>query len=284
MTLEEWKNKGLHVPVFNNEMFVIDTVSDKKTLLILHGYACSSYDYYKILPELSKRFRVIIPDLICFGSTTKYIDKYISVIEQTDSIIELLKVLKVEDLVIFGHDYGASIASEIIARKNSFLLNLQIDQLVLSNFFLPKKYFIEDDVNEVSVKSFSKNTTSMLSTFSIFKKTKKKSLFNEDDISDEDFENMWNLYMCNEGIDIIDFIANYDGERKLFWNRWINALESTQIKTKILWGKEDIFTTNEIVESLATNIPNNEVHFIENCGYFPMLERPMEVSNLITVQ
>lgn len=281
MTIENWRNKGLGISVFNNQIFVMDSESDKKVLLILHGYACSSYDYYKILPELSKEYRVIIPDLICFGSSTKIIDRYFSITEQTDTIIELLKVLNVEDVTIFAHDYGALIASELISRKNSSLISFDINQLILSNYYLPQEYFIEEITDDLPKKSFTKNTTSLLATFSMFKKNRKKSLFHNDKISDEDFKNFWNLYTYNDGIDIIDFVANYEKEIKLFWERWIIGLKNTSIKTKIIWGKKDIFNTEEVIESFAANINNKELHFIENCGYFPMLEEPEKLTNFI---
>ncbi|PQJ77827.1 alpha/beta fold hydrolase [Polaribacter porphyrae] len=284
MNIENWRKKGRKIPAFDNEVFVIDTNTDKEVLLILHGYACSSYDYYKILPELSKHYRVIIPDLICFGSSTKYINKYFSVIEQTDVIIELLKILYVKQMTILAHDYGVSIASELIARKESSLIDFNIKQLFLSNHYVPKKYFEDEDTGEdtnIETCSFSKNTTSMMSSFSVFKKHKKKNLFQVDNLNDEDFKTMWALHVCNEGIEVIDFISNYDFERKIFWDRWMNALKTTSINIKFFWGKNDVSNSLKIVDSLAKSIDNTEVHFEESCGYYPMLEKPLKLTNFL---
>ena len=281
MTVENWRSKGEKVTIFNNEFFVIDDKSDKKTLLILHGYACSSYDYYKILPELSKEYRVVIPDLISFGSSTKFIERYFTVLEQADAITELLKTLGIKEVSIFAHDYGASVASELISRKNSSLINFNIQQLILSNYYLPQEYFIEEKDCDSTKKSFTKSTTSMLFTYSFFKKNKEKSLFKADILSDEDFKNMWSLHTYNDGIDIIDFIANYDNERNIFWDRWMNALKYSGIKTKIFWGEKDIFNDVEIIEMLAANIEDEDFKFIKNCGYYPMLEKPVQLSEFI---
>lgn len=50
---------------------VTDT-KDKRTLLLLHGFPTSSFDWYKVLPELQKRFdRVIAPDFIGLGFSDK---------------------------------------------------------------------------------------------------------------------------------------------------------------------------------------------------------------------
>ena len=54
MTAEEWKNKGEFVTVFGRSIFMIDSANNsdshelkKETLVLLHGYPTSSYDYYK---------------------------------------------------------------------------------------------------------------------------------------------------------------------------------------------------------------------------------------------
>jgi pimeloyl-ACP methyl ester carboxylesterase len=53
MRAQEWRNKGGFVTVFGRKIFVIDTAvnsnssaNNKKTLVLLHGYPTSSYDYY----------------------------------------------------------------------------------------------------------------------------------------------------------------------------------------------------------------------------------------------
>lgn len=44
----------------------------KRTLLLLHGFPTSSYDWYKIMPDLQRRFdRVVAPDFIGLGFSDK---------------------------------------------------------------------------------------------------------------------------------------------------------------------------------------------------------------------
>ena len=67
MTAEDWKNKGEFITIFNRKIFVIDEGNSEETLVILHGYPTSSFDYYKVLPELTKKYRVIVHDHLGFG-------------------------------------------------------------------------------------------------------------------------------------------------------------------------------------------------------------------------
>ena len=79
MTSNEWKSRGNFLQVNNNRLFVIDTNNDsnndsnksQKSMVVLHGYPTSSLDYYKVLPELSKSYRVILHDHLGFGFSDK---------------------------------------------------------------------------------------------------------------------------------------------------------------------------------------------------------------------
>ncbi|MBT4679845.1 MAG: alpha/beta fold hydrolase, partial [Flavobacterium sp.] len=92
MTANEWKSKGEFITVNDRKLFVIDTSSffsteDKvptETMVVLHGYPTSSYDYYKVLPELSKHYRVIIHDHLGFGFSDKPLDYSYSLLDQAD--------------------------------------------------------------------------------------------------------------------------------------------------------------------------------------------------------
>lgn len=74
-----WKKKGSFVNVFDKNIFVIDSKNNnsskidktQETLVILHGYPTSSFDYHKVLEDLSKEYRVIIHDHLGFGFSDK---------------------------------------------------------------------------------------------------------------------------------------------------------------------------------------------------------------------
>lgn len=52
------------------------TVVNKRTLLLLHGFPTSSFDWYKVMPELQSRFdRIIAPDFIGLGFSSKPVYK-----------------------------------------------------------------------------------------------------------------------------------------------------------------------------------------------------------------
>ena len=62
MTCSEWQNLGNYHSVLDYNIFVIDIGKSDKTIAILHGYPTSSYDFYKVIKQLSKHYRIILHD------------------------------------------------------------------------------------------------------------------------------------------------------------------------------------------------------------------------------
>ena len=71
MKASSWYANGSYIEVLGHKLFVVDQGKSKDTLLILHGYPTSSYDYYKVLDDLSANYRVIIHDHLGFGFSDK---------------------------------------------------------------------------------------------------------------------------------------------------------------------------------------------------------------------
>ena len=94
--------------------------------------------------------------------------------------------------------------------------------------------------------------------------------------TEAELKEMWLQLEQNNGRKIIHFLSNYINERYYFWHRWIGALKETNIKTKIIWAKNDPVAVAAIADLLATEIANNNLYWIKNCGHFPMLEKPEE--------
>ena len=89
MISKEWKNQGEFIRVKGHNLFVIDQGHSDKVMVILHGYPTSSYNYYKVLPELAKHYHVIIHDHLGFGFSDKPLDYSYSLMEQEDIALAL---------------------------------------------------------------------------------------------------------------------------------------------------------------------------------------------------
>ena len=114
MTIEKWESLGKYISIRNHKIFAIDTGGDSEALVVLHGYPSASIDYYKILELWKSDFRVIIHDHLGFGLSDKPRDYSYSLIEQADFALQLWQKLGVQKAHLLAHDYGTSVATEII--------------------------------------------------------------------------------------------------------------------------------------------------------------------------
>lgn len=273
---ETWKNKGSYYEILGKDFFVIDEGDKEKCLVILHSYFSSSYDYYKVIDELSQKFRVIIPDLINFGASEVVSENYFSIIDQTDYVVALLESLELTEISILGHDYGIAIAQELLARQNGGLLPFTITDFTYCNGNLPinNSYFL--DSKENIKKEVAGKMIGMLTAFGIFKKTVKSVIFEDNTISEDELLEMWKQLESNNGRSIIKFIYDYLRERKIFWNRWTLSLINSKVPVKIIWGSKNRVSEEDYPDALACKVAFSDIYWVENSGHYPMLENPKE--------
>ena len=81
-----------------------------RPILLLHGFATSSYTWHAIIPELSKNHRVIAIDLRGFGASDKPIDDHYSIQDQTEAVQAFIEQENLRDLTVIGHSFGGGIA------------------------------------------------------------------------------------------------------------------------------------------------------------------------------
>ena len=289
MTANDWKSKGEFITVNDRKLFVIDTSSffsseDKiptETMVILHGYPTSSYDYYKVLPELSKHYRVIIHDHLGFGFSDKPLDYSYSLLDQADLALQLWQLLGVKKVHLLAHDYGTSVATEIIARNNNNELTIEIENLTLCNGSMHIELSQLRTIQKLLKNKWLGKYVAKLTTYAIFSKNLRNVYFDKTKVSNNELKDMWMQLEYNEGRKVIHKLSQYINERYTYWNRWIGALKETNLQTNIVWAKNDPVAVPAIARLIATEISNNKLFWIENTGHFPMLENPDEWLNCI---
>ena len=98
-------------------------------IIFIHGLGCaSSFDYVEIAnSEEFKEHRKILVDLLGAGYSDKPLDFSYEVKEHAKYLAEFLEDLALENVILFGHSLGGSIAIELCA-----LCETRIDRLILT--------------------------------------------------------------------------------------------------------------------------------------------------------
>ena len=78
-----------------------------------------------------------------------------------------------------------------------------------------------------------------------------------------------------------EFLSNYITETKILWHRWFNYAKENTIPAKIISGKNDVIFNENEANNFAEELKNSKLFIIDNCGHYPMLEKPEELLTLI---
>jgi pimeloyl-ACP methyl ester carboxylesterase len=80
-----------------------------RPILLLHGFATSSYTWHAIVPKLAKNHRVIAIDLRGFGASDKPIDDHYSILDQAEAVEAFIEQEDLRDLTVIGHSFGGGV-------------------------------------------------------------------------------------------------------------------------------------------------------------------------------
>ena len=274
MNAKNWKAKGKFVEVNGHNLFVVEEGgSNKPTLLILHGYPSCSFDYHKVLPILSKKYRIIVHDHLGFGFSDKPLEYSYSLIDQADTALSLWKKLGVKKASILAHDYGTSVLTEVVAKWNLGYRPVDINAIVFGNgsilINMVKLLFAQRLLMNKKTGPILTN----LATEAYFQYNLKKCWYDKSKYSKEEISVLYEIGMTKEARAVFPQISLYNHERKKFWNRWIsNGIYKTDIPIKIYWADKDPIAVIEMAHELKRNIPTANLKILEDVGHYPMLE------------
>ncbi|MBK9794558.1 MAG: alpha/beta hydrolase [Sphingobacteriales bacterium] len=274
MNVQEWKAKGNYTRVYGHAVFNIYHQTNKPTIAFLHGYPSASYDYYKVLPFLSTNFSFIIHDHLGFGLSDKPANYSYSLLEQAEIAIELWKQCGIKEIHLVSHDYGTTVANEIIVRKLQGFEPVKIKSVTFCNGSMHIELAHLKLVQKLLKHPFWGKYIVALMNKRTFVKTMQDIWFDKQLCDVKEMDELWELLMMNAGKDVLHKISQYNNERVKYWNRWIPALSHLDIPTHILWAQQDPIAVKAIAEQLHKEIPDSVYTKIDNCGHYPMLEQP----------
>ncbi|KAF5345609.1 hypothetical protein D9758_015153 [Tetrapyrgos nigripes] len=99
----------------NYHYYAVPADTGKLTLLFLHGFPSTSYDWRHQVPFFQdKGYGLLVPDMLGYGGTAKPLDPqlYVSSLVTRD-IIDILDAEGIEQVVVIGHDWGSKTVSRL---------------------------------------------------------------------------------------------------------------------------------------------------------------------------
>ncbi len=273
--LERWRESGDFFPTGDGRLFYrLDGAGEP--LLLLHGFPTSSFDWHRIWEDLSGRFRVLAPDFLGYGFSDKPADHPYRVADHTDQVEALMAELGIGKAAVLAHDYGDTVAQELLARRLEGAGGFEISSVCfLNGGLLPgvhRPTFILKLLN--SPLGFA---CSALMTRGIFRRRFSEIFAPDSRPSEQDITDYWALVNYNGGRRIYHKLVRYMRERWQHRDRWVGALERTPVPLALIDGAADPISGEHLVEPFRQVCPRAKVVCLEGVGHYPQLEAPRRV-------
>lgn len=241
------------------------------TLVLLHGYPTSSFQYRNLIENLSDKYHLIAPDYPGYGrSEQPAMDKFAYTFENISNIMEkLINTLEINKYSLYLMDYGAPVGFRIAERNP-----MKIETLIIQNgnayeeglevFWDPfKKYWKNKDDQE---------TKKMLEGFHSLDGLKWQythGVKNVDLISPDNWESDMRHLTRPENNDI-QLAMFYDYRTNVtLYPKWQAYFRKYQPKTLIVWGKNDHIFPSSGAEAYKKDLKNIDFHLYDT-GHFAL--------------
>jgi pimeloyl-ACP methyl ester carboxylesterase len=251
-------------------------------LTFLHGFPTSSWDWAKVAPRLESRFRLLCFDFLGFGDSEKPRQHRYSILEQADVMEAVWRHFGVAETGVVAHDYGATVALELLGRDGEQALSTRISRLVLLNSALYEHLARPLLLQRLLARPIVGPLVARAMTERAFARGFSSVFSSSHPIADSDVREHWQvLQRRGSTAPISPLLARYLAERKLHASRWEGALERAGPQTTLLWGMADPRSGPRIVEHVRRRVPTTRIRPLQEVGHYPQLEVPELVADEI---
>lgn len=274
MPVDEWARAGRTMDYRGHAIFVRDAgAAGAEPLLLIHGFPTASWDWEALWPSLVQRYRVYTLDMIGFGLSAKPADYSYSVMDQATLIESFLSMEGVGSYHVLAHDYGDSVAQELLARQQEPGARPRL----LSVAFLNGGLFPETHrpvlVQKLLLSPLGP-VVARLTTRAAMANSMRK-IFGPATQPDEALiDAFWSLMAGRGGLAVAHKLIRYIIERRAHRERWVGALRHASIPLKLIDGLADPVSGQHMVARYEALVPRPDITRLESIGHYPQIEAP----------
>jgi pimeloyl-ACP methyl ester carboxylesterase len=246
------------------------------SMTLLHGFPSSSYDWAKIVPALSERYALVLPDFLGFGASDKPPDHEYSLLEQADLVERLWAGEGTAETVLVAHDYGVSVAQELLARRAEGRLGVELAAVHLLNGGLyPDLHRAQPGQTALLDPEQGPRICAAL-TLELAAAGLRPTFADEFDAR-EDSAEMFRAMSRDDGRRILHRLIHYIPDRVVNSERWVRALEGTDVPLAFVWGMLDPVSGAHMGARIRERLPHAPFAALDDVGHWPQLEAPGRV-------
>lgn len=247
-------------------------------LMLLHGYGGSVLHWDEMVEDLSRHFRVIIPNLSHLYMSS---DKLLFTV-QIEVLAEFIRThYHNEKINLMGTSFGGAIA---------WGLALQHPQLVQEIFFVnplipdPIPHFIVNEIRYFFRLPLTEKATQVLFATPIGKIFLRKiaQIFRDEraegKLALETLSGRKLQFLASMVANLVWIVRSED------WTHWWGRLNSLPVKNTFIFDKDDALFGPDTYRSFAAHLGSERIVELNGAGHLAIKTRPRLISNIVLEQ
>jgi pimeloyl-ACP methyl ester carboxylesterase len=249
------------------------TAGDGPTLLLIHGFPTASFDWWKMWDALAARFHLVALDMLGFGFSDKPADDAYLLADQASLHEALAAHLGLARAHVLAHDYGVSVAQELLARQDEGAASLAIDSVIyLNGGLFPETH--RPTAGQLLLASEAGEAVAAQITRDTFAAGIQTTFGPASQPSAEEFDALWAVASLQDGHKLMWKVLDYMRQRRENRERWVGALNKALAPQRFINGPEDPASGRHVAEHYSTQVRDADVVLLEGIGHWPQIEAP----------
>jgi pimeloyl-ACP methyl ester carboxylesterase len=282
-SIDQWWDAGerVDVPVRGTDRRIfVRRTGQGPAMTLLHGFPSSSHDWAKVAPTLAERHSLLMPDFLGFGASGKPAEHEYSIPEQADLVEALWAREGIGATVLVAHDYGATVAQELLARRVEGALSVDLSAVHLLNGGLyPDLHRPEPAQMALLDPEQGPKLSAQMNAELIAMALRPTFADGYDHAADADA--IWRSLTHGGGPPILHRLIRYIPDRQEHAERWTGALEATDVPLAFAWGMLDPISGAHMAKRIRERLPAAPFAALDDVGHWPPLEAPDRVTEAI---
>jgi pimeloyl-ACP methyl ester carboxylesterase len=221
-------------------------------IVLLYGLFGSAKNFDTTVHEFRQAYRVIIPVFPFYESGTR-----VDIFTMSSFLEDLINELDLEKVHLFGNSMGGHIALLYVLEHPE-----KITSLILSG----SSGLYETGLGD---------TFPRRSDYEYIKTKTQKTFYKPEVATKELVDEVYATVNSHKAIQILSLA------KSTIRNNLEKELHKIKVPCCLIWGKNDTITPPQVAQDFQRLIPHAQLHFIDECGHVPMMERPGEFNLLL---
>lgn len=234
-------------------------------LILIHGWPSSSYLWRHLIPDLSKHFHVIAPDLPGHGKSEKPANTRYDLDFFRNFILDFYDAMHLKTATLVAHDLGGMAGLSFAVRHPE-----RLEKLIIMNTSPYPEWSWRLHLSIVLLKQ--KYLTPLFLNRFVFKQILKTGFYNKNLITPDVvdiFQTPW--ISSKQGRKAFSKTIAVPPELMVESQEHLGTINTP---TLILWGKKDVFFPFRTAKRLHKNIKNSTLAGVDKAGHFLQEEQP----------